>query len=119
MEVKVIWHKQAREALRETAAYIRKNYGLKVREDFRNEVNQVQTLLISNPYMGHEEPLLANRSIKYRSFVINKLNKIVFYFEGDTIHIADFWDTRREPNKQAQQTIEFLNPENEDLSRKP
>ena len=35
--------------------------------------------------------------------VINKLNKIVYYFEGDTIHIADFWDTRREPQKQAQQ----------------
>ena len=109
MEIKVIWHKQAREALRKTAAYIRKNYGLQVREDFRNEVDQVQTLLKSNPYMGHEEPLLANRSIKYRSFVINRLNKIVYYFEGDTIHIADFWDTRREPTKQAQQTIESLN----------
>ena len=51
VEIKVIWHKQAREALRKTAAYIRKNYGLKVRENFRNEVNQVQTLLTRNPYM--------------------------------------------------------------------
>lgn len=102
-DIRVIWHKQAREALRKTATYIRKNFGLQVRENFRNEVDQVQTLLTSNPYMGHKEPLLADRSIEYRSFVINKLNKIVYYFEGDTIHIADFWDTRREPQKQAQQ----------------
>lgn len=102
-EIKVIWHKQAREALRKTAAYIRKNFGLQVKEDFRNEVAQVQTLLTSNPYMGQEEPLLANRSIKYRSFVINRSNKIVYYFDEDTIHITDFWDTRREPQSQAQQ----------------
>lgn len=80
-DIRVIWHKQAREALRKTATYIRKNFGLQVRENFRNEVDQVQTLLTSNPYMGHKEPLLADRSIEYRSFVINKLNKIVYYFE--------------------------------------
>lgn len=103
LKKKVIWHKQAREALRKTAAFIRKNYGLQVRENFRNEVDHLQMLLTNNPYMGHEEPLLADQAIKYRSFVINRLNKIVYYIEGDTIHIADFWDTRREPKQQAQQ----------------
>ncbi len=101
--MKVIWHGQASKALRKTAAYIRKQFGPEVRESFRNEVDHIQTLLTSNPYMGAEEPLLADRSIEYRSFVINKLNKIVYYVEGDLIHIADFWDTRREPKKQAEQ----------------
>lgn len=101
--MKVIWHKQASTALRKTAAYIRKRFGLQVRENFRNEVDHVQMLLTNNPYMGSEEPLLADRTIEYRSFVINKLNKIVYYVEGDTIHIADFWDTRKEPQKQSQQ----------------
>lgn len=54
--------------------------------------------------MGSEEPLLADLSIEYRSFVINKLNKIVYYVERDTIHIVDFWDTpaanpKSKPNK--------------------
>lgn len=111
--MKLIWHKQAKEALRNTATFIRKQFGLKVREDFRNEVDHVQTLLTSNPYMGKEEPLLAHRDIEYRSLVINKLNKIVYYIEGDTIHIADFWDTRREPQKQADtlESPKSLNPE--------
>ena len=101
--MKVIWHKQAKDALRSTATYIRKNYGLQVRENFRNEVAHVQTLLMNNPEMGPLEPLLADRSIKYRSFVINRLNKIVYYIEDGIIHIADFWDTRREPKNQANQ----------------
>ena len=35
--------------------------------------------------------------------VVNNLNKMVYRIADDTIHIADFWDTRREPQKQAQQ----------------
>ena len=108
MKMNVIWHNQAREALRETAVYIRKNYGLKVKENFRNEVDRVETFLQSNPYMGPIEPLLADLPDSFRSIVVNHLNKIVYYVEDDTVHIADFWDTRREPQKQAQQTIESL-----------
>ena len=107
-KMNVIWHKQAREALRETAVYIRKNFGLRVRENFRNEVDRVETLLQSNPYMGAEEPLLADLPDRFRSIVVNHLNKIVYYVEGDTIHIADFWDTRKEPQTQAQQTKDNL-----------
>ena len=102
-KMKVIWHDQAKEALRKTAAYIRKHFGIQERENFRNEINKVQVLLTSNPFMGPVEPLLADQPVEYRSFVINRLNKIVYSIEGDTIHIADFWDTRREPKAQAQQ----------------
>ena len=30
-----------------------------------------------------------------------RLNKVVYYVKGDTLHIAAFWDTRREPVNQA------------------
>ena len=59
-KMNVIWHKQAWEALRETAVCIRKNFGLKVKENFRNEVDRVELLLQSNPYLGSVEPLLAS-----------------------------------------------------------
>jgi len=109
MKMNVIWHKQAWKALRETATYIRKNFSLTVKENFRDEVNRVELLLQSNPYLGSVEPLLADFPDCFRSIVVNRLNKIVYYVEDDTIHIADFWDTRREPKKQAQQTIDSLN----------
>lgn len=34
-------------------------------------------------------------------YVIRRLNKVVYYVKGDTIHIAALWDTRREPKAQA------------------
>ena len=40
----------------------------------------------------------------YRSIIVRRLNKIVYYVQGNTIHIAAFWDTRREPKAQAHQT---------------
>lgn len=49
------------------------------------------------------EPLLEDLPVEYHSIVVNSLNKMVYRIADDTIHIADFWDTRREPKKQAQQ----------------
>ena len=51
------------------------------------------------PNIGSVEPLLADRSIMYRSYVVNRLNKIVYFVKEDHIEVADFWDVRREPKK--------------------
>ena len=40
----------------------------------------------------------------YRSIIVRRLNKVVYYVKGNTLHIAAFWDTRREPKNQARQT---------------
>lgn len=55
--------------------------------------------------VGSMEPLLSNRPMAYRSVVINKLNKMIYYISNtdDVIYIVDFWDTRCEPNAQAAQ----------------
>ena len=41
------------------------------------------------------------RPFAYRSIVVNRLNKIVYRVVEDRIEIADVWDTRREPQQQA------------------
>ena len=46
---------------------------------------------------------MANATIEYRSIVVNRLNKIVYWINNDDIEIVDFWDTRREPIAQAEQ----------------
>ena len=38
---------------------------------------------------------------EYRSVVVHRNCKLVYYAEGDTLYIADVWDTRREPRAQA------------------
>ena len=99
--MKVSWSKKASDAVVQTSVYILDKFGPKASEDFLQEVQHVSELLESNPCLGPVEPLLAQKSKQYRSVVLNHLNKIVYYIKGDTIRIAAFWDTRREPKAQA------------------
>ena len=90
--MKVSWSKKAGDAVVQTSVYILDKFGPKASEEFLKEVQHVSDLLESNPCLGPKP---------YRSVVLNHLNKIVYYIKGDTIRIAAFWDTRREPKAQA------------------
>lgn len=69
-----------------------------------DEVEQAVLSLADMPTMGKIDPLFVHRKQAYRSIIVRRLNKIVYYVQGNTIHIAAFWDTRREPKAQANQT---------------
>ena len=99
--MKVSWSKMAGDAVVCTSVYILDKFGPKASEDFLQEVQHISELLESNPCLGPVEPLLVHKSKPYRSVVLNHLNKMVYYIKGDTIRIAAFWDTRREPKAQA------------------
>ena len=60
-----------------------------------------EPLLAANPRLGITEPLLAGRKREYRSIVVHKLFKLVYYVKDETLYIAALWDTRREPRAQA------------------
>ena len=57
-----------------------------------------------SPGIGKIDPLFNDRGRTYRSVIINGLNKLVYFTEGDILYIAGFWDTRCEPVNQARQT---------------
>lgn len=83
-----------------------RDFGEKVRQEFMDEVEEAVLSLAKMPNRGKIDPLFAHRKIEYRSIVVRRLNKIVYYIKNDTIHIAAFWDTRREPKNQARQTTD-------------
>ena len=56
-----------------------------------------------SPGIGQIDPLFLDRARTYRSVIINGLNKMVYFIEGDILYIAGFWDTRMEPEDQAAQ----------------
>ena len=70
---------------------------------FIKEVYRSERLIAKFPYLGIAEPILADAPVSYRSIVVNRLNKMVYWINEDVIEIVDFWDTRREPKKQAEQ----------------
>ena len=67
----------------------------------RSQADKPRVLLAANPRLGIAEPLLAGRKREYRSIVVHKLFKLVYYVKDETVYIAALWDTRREPRTQA------------------
>ena len=98
--MKTSWDPAAKESLRQIARYINTNFGHEARRHFIQLVQETENNLKRNPNIGFVDPLFANRCLTYRSVIINGLSKLVYYTEGDTIYIAAFWDTRKEPEKQ-------------------
>lgn len=101
--MKVKWNEPARKALRKTASFILTQFGRRSNVAFLRKVYQTERLLQKNPNLGPAEPYLADAPVLYRSIVVNRLNKIVYWINDDVIEIVDFWDTRREPVAQAKQ----------------
>ena len=95
--MKVIWIPFAQNEVRKTARYINKEFGKESRDQFINEVRNVSRLLGENPNLGKPEPLLAEYTKMYRSYVMNHLNKIIYWIAENQIEVVDFWDVRRDP----------------------
>jgi plasmid stabilization system protein ParE len=87
----------AKRQIRQVAKYIRKEFGKSRRDEFMQEVRQTQRLIESSPNIGAVEPLFAESPVLHRSYVMNRLNKIVYRIDGDIIYIVAFWDVRRNP----------------------
>ena len=87
----------AKQQIRQIAKYIRKEFGKTRRDEFMQELRQTRRLIESNPTIGPVDPLFVDCVVMYRSYVMNRLNKIVYRIDGDTIYIVALWDVRRDP----------------------
>ena len=83
MRIKV--EDEAKKKILRTARYIQKEFGVKERVDFRNEIHRIVKLLRNNPDLGPVEPLLADAPVQYRSIVVKHLNKFVYWINDDVI----------------------------------
>ena len=99
--MRILWHKRAFAALQQVEEYVLNKFGEKARQLFMDEVEHSVLALADMPSMGKPDPLFAHRHLTYRCIIVRRLNKVVYYVKDDTIHIAAFWDTRREPKTQA------------------
>ena len=101
--MRVTWSKDAKTVLRDTADYLQTEFDGYARRCFLQEAHKTAKLLENSPYMGKVEPLLATVSNVYRGIVVGRLNKLIYYVDSDhdVVEIVDLWDTRREPQQQA------------------
>lgn len=89
--MKLIWDEKALNQLKQVAWYIKKSFGVKRKNIYLREIHNAADMLLSQPYMGSLDPQLSDRSKSYRSIIVNKLNKMVYYVEDDTVTIVAFW----------------------------
>ena len=104
--MKIHWHKRAHAALQQVEEYVLNKFGETARQEFMSEVEQSVLALADMPTMGKLDPLVSHRRQAYRSIIVRRLNKVVYYVKDDTIHVAAFWDTRREPKAQTRKVKE-------------
>lgn len=96
----VRWNQKAVMQWEEMTAYIVVQFGPKAVIDFNRNLVRWQRLLAQNPLIGNQELLITGRRYEYRSIVIHRHCKLVYYIKPTgEIRVAALWDTRREPGK--------------------
>lgn len=63
--------------------------------NFFRKTRHLEELLVLNPLMGKIEPVLARLKTKYRTIVIIKTYKMVYYVNEDNINIVAIWNCRQ------------------------
>lgn len=102
MEVK--WTDFAAKKWQNTANKIYDEFGFIALQKFVEQTESWQQVLSQNPQIGGLELLLIHRKKEYRSIILSKLTKLVYFIENDCVIIANIWDTRREPLAQTRET---------------
>ena len=97
----VKWSARAIKSLHVVEAYILQEFGEQARAKFMSSAKEAAERLEQFPMVGQEEPLLTHRKNLYRSLVIERKSKMIYYSDDQLIIIADFWECRREPAKNA------------------
>jgi plasmid stabilization system protein ParE len=101
----ISWSQKARESASEILIYIYLEFGSKASIKFLQSIERTTKVLEHNSFAGRIESLLIGSKYEYRSLVVNKINKLVYRIDNDTIVIVAYWDTRREPKKLTEELM--------------
>ena len=96
---KVIWQKRAEKELYKYLVDGFLVFGETTANRFADQVRMINEELEKFPEIGYPEPLLQDRGRLYRAKHIQQRFKLIYYYtkSTDTVHIADIWDSKREP----------------------
>ena len=99
----VKWQKRAEKELYRYLVKGFLEFGETTANNFAKTVAHINDELGKFPEIGFPEPLLKDRKKLYRARHIMKRFKLIYYYaiSTDTVHVADIWDTKREPSKLA------------------
>ncbi|OAV71008.1 Plasmid stabilization system protein [Bacteroidales bacterium Barb4] len=95
------WSKQANKSVDSLLSYYRNMAGERVARKMVANIMRSAMRLERSPQMAAIDLLLESLPKKYRSLVVRKNFKVIYYIDEqkDRIYIADVWDCRQDPKK--------------------
>lgn len=93
--MRIDWSEQSRNDLRGTLSYVGMNFGRRRAEKALADIKERAELLKNFPNLGRVFVKDPELGITYRSLTA-KLNKIVYFLEGETITIVTVWQNRQD-----------------------
>ncbi|MDR1582742.1 MAG: type II toxin-antitoxin system RelE/ParE family toxin [Prevotellaceae bacterium] len=91
------WSDTAKARLREIFYYYENEVSNKKALEIVTKITSSVTPLENFPEQAALEPLLIERTKDYRSLVVMKIFKVVYYIENEVVNISEIWDCRQAP----------------------
>lgn len=95
--MKVLWLELAEEDIESIYQFYAKDKSIKAANKIYNDILNAADTLSDFPQMAPIEPELSDFDEEYRSLVVYKHFKIIYFFENDFIFISAVWDSRQNP----------------------
>lgn len=99
MGLNVVWSAFSQNEYIKALMHIHDEFGLKAAKELQTSVDRWVKRIANNPEISAPEVFLKNEAHQYRSKIVGKHNKLVYWYDSTTIYISDFWDMRRDPSK--------------------
>ncbi len=95
--MRVVWTAQGNRALEFIMTCAQQFYSRSLLRKLNADLKRVERLMADNPQMGSLELQAEGRNYEYRSIVLCRPFKLIYFIEEGCLYIADIWDTRRLP----------------------
>ena len=95
--MKIFWLKLAEEDIEAIYQFYTENKSIKAANKIYNDILNATDDLGKFPQMASIEHSLSNDDEEYRSLVVQKHFKVIYFIEDNFIYIAAVWDCRQNP----------------------
>ena len=95
--MKILWLELAEEDVESIYQFYAKDKSIKAANRIYNDILDATDSLADFPQMASIEPELSDDGEEFRSLVVRKHFKIIYFIESDSIYIAAVWDCRQNP----------------------
>jgi len=95
--MRIQWTEQALRGWNEVANYIAEDFGRQGLKLFKKRTKECEEQVVNHPNSGTIEWDDSNETTLYRSILVYRKSKMLYFVLDGTIFIADFWDVRTRP----------------------